>query len=101
MIRGTTPIHTFELPFDTSFISAGKVIYWQDGAPVLEKEINECALENQTITIKLTQEETFSFDCKKGYVYIQIRLLTVEGDVLASDEMRVEVKRCLDNEVLG
>lgn len=100
MIRGTTPTHTFNLPFGVEFIKAGKVIYSQDGAVVLTKEISECALDGQAITIKLTQEETFKFDCNKGYVFIQIRLLTTGEDALASGLIRVEVEKCLDSEVL-
>lgn len=100
MIRGTTPTHTFNLPFGVEFIKAGKVTYSQDGAIVLNKEIKDCALEGQTITIKLTQEDTFKFDCTKGYVYIQIRLLTTGDDALASGLIRVEVEKCLDSEVL-
>lgn len=100
MIRGTTPIHTFEIPFDVSLISDVRIIYYQDGAQVLWRDAAECELEGKTITIRLTQEETFQFDCKKGYVYIQLRIRTIGGEVLASDEIRVEVKRCLDNEVM-
>lgn len=100
MIRGTTPIHTFELPFDVATISDVRVIYYQDGEVILWRDAAECELEGNKITIRLTQEETFSFDCAKGYVYIQLRVRTVEGDVLASNEIRVEVKRCLDNEVM-
>lgn len=100
MIRGTTPTHIFELPIDTSIIDTGKIIYSQDGKVILEKAISECAMEGNTISIKLTQEDTFSFNCTKGMVYIQIRLLTLGKEVIASDEMKVEVKRCLDSEVL-
>ena len=62
MIRGTTPTHQFILPFGVENIKSGRVIYSQDGQVILTKEISECALEEQTITIKLTQEETFKFD---------------------------------------
>lgn len=100
MIRGTTPTHIFTTPFDASQIKGGKVIYMQDGVNIIEKEIGECALEGQTIRVRLTQEESFKFDCHKGYVYIQIRLLTTSKDVVASDLMRMAVERCLDSEVL-
>ena len=100
MIRGTTPTHTFNLPFEVGFIKSGKVTYSQDGEIILTKEIKECALDGSTITIKLTQEETLKFNCTKGYVYIQVRLLTTGGDALASSLIRVEVDKCLDSEVL-
>lgn len=100
MIRGTTPIHTFEIPFDVSLIKSGKVVYSQNGQIILDKPIHQCALDGNTITLKLTQEETFLFGCTKGLVSIQVRLLTTDEEAIASDEMTVDVKRCLDNEVL-
>ena len=100
MIRGTTPTHIFTIPFDAELVKAGKIIYAQDGENIIEKTLAECSFEGNTIKVRLTQEESFRFDCHKGYVYIQIRLLTVAGDVIASELMRVSVERCLDSEVL-
>lgn len=101
MIRGSTPTHTFELPFDVKYIKDGRISYMQDGAVVLEKQIDDCTLEGQVITVKLTQEETLLFNCFKGYVYIQIKLLTQNGEVIYSDdEIKEEVERCFNEEVL-
>lgn len=99
MIRGTTPTHTFTLPFAVETVKSVRVIYAQGERVVFTKEMNECELANNTITIKLTQSDTLAFDHKTP-VDIQVRILTVDDDSLVSDIRRVMVDRCLDNEVL-
>ena len=97
MIRGTTPTHTFALPFDTSAVKSAKVIYVQSDAVVLEK--TSCTMDGNTLSVRLTQEETLKFDCKKN-VEIQLRILTEANDALTSDIITIDVARCLDEEVL-
>jgi hypothetical protein len=53
----------------------------------------------RTATVKLTQEETLKFDSVQT-VSVQVRVLTVGGDALASDIMRTTADRLLENEVL-
>ena len=99
MIRGTTPTHTFSIPFDESVISSIKIIYAQNKNTVFEKLKEDCVFEGNTVSITLTQEETFEFD--HGYpVEIQIRILTTEGKAIASEIRRVSVGELLDDEVL-
>ena len=99
MIRGTTPTHTFNIPFDVSGIDKVKIIYAQDDEIVLEKLNVDCTLEGTTIKTTLTQDDTFLFDRKKP-VEIQIRVLTLGGNALASVPEKIGVSKCLDNEVL-
>lgn len=99
MIRGTTPTHTFTLPFDTSLIKRVKITYAQDDKKVFCKETEDCVMSGKVITTKLTQEETFLLDCKK-LVQIQIRVVTTAGEVLATSEMVVTINKCLDDEVM-
>jgi hypothetical protein len=99
MIRGTTPTHVFTLPFDTALIREIKIIYAQNDNVVLEKKLAQCTLKGDTATVKLTQEETLLFNCHE-YVQIQVRVLTLSGDALASTIERVSVGKCLENEVL-
>ena len=97
MRQGTTPTHIFTLPFDTDTISKVRIIYSQNGFPVLTRD--DATLAGSTATVKLTQEETLKFDYGQT-VSVQVRVLTVGGDALASDIIRVSVDRCLDDEVL-
>ena len=99
MMRGTTPTHIFTLPFDNSLISKLRIIYVQGDKKVLVKEHEDCQIEGNTATVKLSQLETFLFDHMKQ-VEIQLRVLTKGGDALNSYPMKVSVERCLDNEVM-
>ena len=99
MRRGTTPTHTFTLPFDAEIIKSVKVTYVQDGKQVLAKKNPLVQLNGNTATLKLTQEETLMFSDETD-VEIQIRILTTGGDTLGSYPMRIPVLCCLDDEVL-
>ena len=97
---GTTPTHKFRLTFDTSFLSAARVVYMQKKAEVLRKDTDAFTFEGNTLSVTLSQEETFLFDHMKQ-VEIQLRVLTKGGDALNSHPIKVSVQRCLDNEVLA
>lgn len=100
MIRGTTPTHIFNIPLDASLIKDVKITYVQGGEIVLERRAKDCEINGSTVTVQLTQEETFKFNCNKK-VYFQVRVLTTGGEVVASRVISADVDMCLDNEVLG
>lgn len=100
MIRGTTPTHIFNIPFDTSLVDEVKITYAQDDEIVLIKGTSDCVLDTNTIKVTLSQEDTFLFDHKKN-VQVQVRFLTKSGEAFASIVEKVGVSQCLDNEVLA
>lgn len=99
MRRGTTPIHEFGIPFDKSSIKSVKVIYAQKGEIVFCKNTPDCGIEDGKITIRLSQEDTLKLDCG-AFVYIQLKILTKDNEVLVSDVIKASVDECLDNEVI-
>lgn len=100
MERGTTPTHTFKIPTDiSSIIKEVKITYSQNDKEILVKRTKDCTISGVKIITKLSQEDTFLFDCTM-YVYIQLRILTVSGDCVKSKLMRETVGKCLDEEVL-
>ena len=99
MIRGTTPTHEFTLPFDTSEIDDLRISYGQCDKEIVVKTRDDCRLDGNTVYVTLTQEDTFSFDCKKA-IMIQVRVLKMDGCVLSTDVMIDKVGKCLNNEVL-
>ena len=99
MIRGTTPTHVFTLPFDTSLVKTLQIIYKQKSDVMLTKGNEDCMLEGDTVTVKLTQADTLSFDYSKP-VEIQVRVLTIDAEALVSNIVRVRVEQCLNDEVL-
>ena len=99
MIRGSTPTHIFTLPFGVETVKTVEITYAQNEEVKLKKTDVDCVLEGSTVSVKLTQEDTFKFD-EKPLVKIQIRVLTLDGDVIPSEIMYATVKECLSDEVL-
>lgn len=100
MIRGTTPKHTFTIPFDTSTITDVRITYGQEDTVLFTKKMADCVLEGKTISVTLTQEETLKFDASK-LAQIQLKVKTNNGDVLSTDILVVYVGKCLDTEVMA
>ena len=98
-MKGTTPTHTFTIPCDATMVDKVKIVYSQDDVVVLEKRTSDCTLNNNTIEVTLTQEDTFRFNHKK-VVEIQLRFSTTDGTVFKSLPYSVGVTKCLDDEVL-
>lgn len=99
MIRGSTPTHTFNCKLDADLFHKVRVLYSQDDVLVLKKEDEDCAINGQTVTVKLTQEDTLAFHA--GWVEVQLRVLTPTGDSIPSDIYKVHVDRLLEDEVFA
>ena len=99
MIRGTTPTHIFTVPFDTSIIKTVRVIYEQNNKKILYKRNEDVEISDNTISLKLTQEDTLKFKHGKN-VKIQLRVLTNDGEAMNSAIIVDSVQECLDDEVL-
>lgn len=99
MRLGTTPTHTFTLPFEAENISKALIVYAQSDREVLRKIRSDCHMEGNTLSVKLTQKETFRFNYNKK-VQIQVRVLTTAGKALTSNIITADAEKCLSNEVL-
>jgi hypothetical protein len=100
MIRGSTPTHEFTLPFDTSFLSEVEIVYAQNDKQILLLDTERCAMNNNTISVTLTQEETLKFDCYKRFVQVQLRVKTTEDIVMIGDIITVDLDKCLFDGVI-
>lgn len=100
MRRYTTPTHIYTIPFSSDLIEKVRLIYTQNDSVILIKEVADCHLQGNTVSVELTQEETALFDCKKHYIDIQMRVLTKDGKALVSRPLKVPAEKCLDEGVL-
>ena len=96
---GTTPTHRFRIPLDTSLLEKARIVYKQKKAEVLRKETDQITFDGNTISVDLTQEETFLFDHREPVVF-QLRVKDKSGKVWKSPEYTKRVTECLDLEVL-
>ena len=97
--RGTTPDQIFTLPFEKELISDLKVTYAQNKQKILQKTLKDVKIEGNDISFTLTQEETFKFS-EKGVVSVQLKIKTINGQVLNSDIIHIRIDPALDEEVI-
>lgn len=100
MRRGTTPTHTFTIPFSVDNVADALIVYVQGDKEILRKTVSHCRMDDNTISVDLTQEETLRFRCDKK-AQIQVKVLTRDSKSLVSNIITLDVSKCLTDEVLG
>lgn len=99
MRRGTTPTHTFTTDIDLTDAEVIFITYEQAGKPVMEKTKEDLTITAETLTVKLTQEETLAFELGKP-VEMQIRARFADGTAVASQVMRTNADVILKEGVI-
>ena len=94
--RGSTPTHSFGIPFDTSAITGIRIIYAQNGEEVFQKKTADCTITDHDVSTTLTQSETLSLaagSCK-------VQLVVYSADkALVSNAIEVSVDDILSEDV--
>lgn len=99
IVRGTTPTLSFNLPFPVNTIASGYVTIQQRGKTAAEKKFNECNCDGNTLSVKLSQEDTLAL--KSGYgTGIRLVVKTVTGDRLETKDYPVQVLNTSKDEVI-
>lgn len=100
MVISTTPTHTFTLPMSLEYIEKIRICYAQKNKPKIIKELDDCTIVDENkIEVALTQNDTKEFvpeDC----VQVQLKILTKEGKVFASNINTIKCEAILDDEVM-
>lgn len=97
MIRATTPIQRFTLPFETEMITDVEVVYGQNGKEKFRKGLDAVGLEGNVLSVKLSEDETFSF---KPNAEGQVQLfITTDGYTIATQIIDFVVDPTLKTEV--
>lgn len=99
IIPGTTPTHTFTLPFDTSYIKSLRIFYADGNNILLTKELTDATLSGNKIIIELTQADTLLFNGYKS-ISIQCQVLNSENESFVSTAIHVGVLPSVVKEVL-
>lgn len=92
MYRGSTPIITFPLPFKVKTLNNFYLVLYQGKDVEIIKTMQECeidAIEN-TISIKLTSEETLSLEPARN-LHMQIRAKLESGKEIVTQELTTYV----------
>lgn len=99
IFQGSTPIHEITLPISTSLLENAIVTYRQEDKDVLEKKYPDIEFRGNDIVVKLTQEETLSLKEDK-ITEIQIKIKTLDGEVIPSDVIYAYTRECFNKEIL-
>ena len=97
--RGTTPLQVFTLPFEEELVADLRITYTQSKRKILTKKLQDVEIEGNDISFMLTQEETFKFK-EKEKVMVQLKIKTIDNQVLNSDIIYLRVDPALDDEVI-
>lgn len=84
MIIGSTPTHSFGIPFSTNLINELVITYSQNEGKVLEKTLADCVVSESKIELTLTQEETLKF--VEGIYCVQLKVKT-RGDKVSQSRL--------------
>lgn len=98
IVQGTTPTHTFNLPFAASFVKSVIISYIQNEEIVFSKDETACRFNNNSIELDLSQEETFKLD-PQHFCLIELRVLTTENKALKAKIKNVRVRKTYDKGV--
>lgn len=98
MRQGTTP--TLQITVNNIDLADMEHIYvvFEQNGNLLKKSMTDLKVENNVISVLLTQEETLSF--KNGNCNIQLRMVTYDGIAMASPIKTVNVYSVLNKEVI-
>lgn len=90
LIPGTTPTHTFTVPYAASDLASAYVTYKQKDNTILTKTTNTftTAGEGCSFDISLTQEETMAFT--DGTIFAQVNLITEDDERFASKPIPID-----------
>lgn len=101
MRRGTTPTITLNIPFAAADVSVVWITFVSDGEELFTKTLSDTGvtLEDNKITIALTQQETLGFTTG-ARVSMQIRILTADGNAVASDISTFTAEKILKDGVI-
>lgn len=97
--RGTTPTHIFNVDADLTGAEAIYITYRQRNGTVLEKGIEDIAIQPGQLQISLTQEDTLLFDTNAP-VSIQIRARFPDGTAIASNIVNISANVILKEGVI-
>lgn len=102
MYNYTTPTLVFKIPIKAETLAEAFVTIKQKGNPKdveVEKDIKEMTLEDYSLRLSLSQEETGQF-CSDKTCDIQLRVKDVSGNSYASRVFTVPVEAVLKQGVI-
>ena len=98
MIRGTTPLNIFTVDEDLTNADVIYITYKQNNNVAIEKSLPDIQVTSDTLTVRLTQEDTLNLEPRE--VSIQIRARFADGTAIASNVIQTTATKVLKDGVI-
>lgn len=103
VIPGTTPTNIFviqDVDVKADNIKTLEIVYTQKGKILFEKHLEEVVIDENRISVWLSQQETLLFNHEE-FVKVQIAILMYDGNCIKNhNPIVITVGECLKCEVL-
>lgn len=104
MIQGTTPVLHYNLSFSSSLIKEAEItLQYTDAmkSVLIVKTLKDgdCELGETSISTRLTQEETLKLPAP-ATARVQLRVVTTDNTILATEPYSILVKELLKKDVI-
>lgn len=100
MYRGSTPTHTFTIPFSADNIASVVVCYKQTTGEFLKKTSPDVTIVGNVVTVNLTKEDTEVFTVDRRIpvtkVRAQIIIHTIDLKTIPLDYVEIVLKESLE-----
>lgn len=97
--RGTTPNQIFTVDADITQAEVVYLTYKQGNMTVLEKEKEELTITKDTVSFRMTQEESLLFE-RNGEISMQIRARFSDGTAIKSNIVKTSSDHLLKEGVI-
>lgn len=97
--RGTTPTLFYEPDVDITSANKLTIAFTQDNKLIFKKQLSDCKIEGNVVSVRLSEEETLKFSCDY-LLYMQLKAL-IGKEVIASEEAITTIEPIKDEERLS
>ncbi len=101
MYRGTTPqLEVIVTGVDFTEVAELWLTIGQNGRPIVNKDLEDLTIEDNTIYVTFTQEDTLALRACSS-TYLQLRVLMNDGTATATPVKKLNVNEIIKDGIIG
>ena len=101
MYRGTTPqLEVIVTGVDFAEVAELWLTIGQNGRPIINKDLEDLTIEDNTIYVTFTQEDTLALRACSS-TYLQLRVLMNDGTAIATPVKKLNVNEIIKEGIIG
>ena len=101
MYRGTTPqLEVIVTGVDFAEVAELWLTIGQNGRPIINKDLEDLTIEDNTIYVTFTQEDTLALRACSS-TYLQLRVLMNDGTAIATPVKKLNVNEIIKDGIIG